>query len=74
MYGQLQRTCHGNKDTTAAQHQGIGKLLVEVAEGLSRRHAYTKIIVIAGEGTRGYYERQGYIDSTGSGSFMFKPL
>lgn len=46
----------------ASQHFGIGKRLLEKAEQMAREAGYTKTVVIAGVGTRGYYRKLGYED------------
>ena len=46
----------------AAQHQGLGKLLLSEAERIAREEFnVTKIAVIAGVGVREYYRRLGYV-------------
>ena len=69
VYGQLQKT------TTAAgpageggpqmhtQHTGLGKQLLTIAENLSASLGKKQILVIAGEGTKGYYGKQGYSET-----------
>lgn len=42
------------------QHKGVGKELLKMAEDISRKNNYTKIVVISGVGVRGYYRKQGY--------------
>lgn len=42
------------------QHLGVGKLLMYVAEMLSRDAGRQRVAVIAGTGTRGYYAKLGY--------------
>jgi histone acetyltransferase (RNA polymerase elongator complex component) len=52
------------------QHKGLGRTLVTKAEAIARENQYTKIAVIASEGTRKYYEEKlGYLDE---GHFMTK--
>lgn len=43
-----------------AQHLGVGKLLMYVAEMLTRDSGRTRVAVIAGTGTRAYYAKLGY--------------
>jgi ELP3 family radical SAM enzyme/protein acetyltransferase len=72
VYGKLQPV--GNK-TNHVQHSGLGKRLVKKAEDISKQQIYNKISVIAGEGTRGYYEKLGFIDQQDTdGHFMIKTL
>lgn len=70
VYGNLQRV---NGDTSNhVQHKGFGRRLVAEAERIAKTHNYHKMSVIAGEGTRGYYEKLGYSDNDGQGYFMMK--
>jgi histone acetyltransferase (RNA polymerase elongator complex component) len=71
VYGKLQPV--GNK-TNHVQHSGLGRRLLQKAENIAKTNKYNKISVIAGEGTRGYYEKFGYIDNFGEGRFMIKDL
>jgi histone acetyltransferase (RNA polymerase elongator complex component) len=47
---------------------------VQKAESIAIDNGFKKISVIAGEGTRGYYEKLGFVDDNGEGHFMIKPL
>jgi ELP3 family radical SAM enzyme/protein acetyltransferase len=72
VYGALQRV--GTKGSHV-QHIGLGKRLVRKAEEISMSNGYCKISVIAGEGTRGYYEKLDFVDDTqNDGYFMIKCL
>ena len=42
------------------QHRGIGKILMQAAEQIAKERGWEKIAVIAGIGTRKYYEKLGY--------------
>jgi elongator complex protein 3 len=42
------------------QHRGLGKMLMEKAEYISRRKGYNQIRVISGVGVREYYKMIGY--------------
>ncbi|MDD4271305.1 MAG: tRNA uridine(34) 5-carboxymethylaminomethyl modification radical SAM/GNAT enzyme Elp3 [Patescibacteria group bacterium] len=42
------------------QHAGLGKMLMQEAEKITREQGYKKIAVIAGVGVRGYYRKLGY--------------
>ncbi len=44
-----------------AQHQGLGRLLMEKAESEAVQNGYKKLAVIAAIGTREYYRKLGYI-------------
>jgi histone acetyltransferase (RNA polymerase elongator complex component) len=71
VYGKLQRV--GTKGNHV-QHSGLGRCLLQKAEDISKQNNYKKISVIAGEGTRGYYEKFGYINDSREGHFMIKCL
>jgi ELP3 family radical SAM enzyme/protein acetyltransferase len=43
-----------------AQHLGIGRTLLGMAEEIADRHGYKQIAVISGIGVRGYYQKNGY--------------
>jgi len=43
------------------QHRGLGKKLIEKAEGLAKEKGYEKITVTSGVGVRGYYRKLGYV-------------
>jgi elongator complex protein 3 len=44
----------------SAQHLGIGKKLLKMADEISRQEAMVQIAVIAGVGVRDYYRKHGY--------------
>ena len=46
--------------TIGAQHKGIGKKLLKMAEDITRNRGYKGIVVISGEGVKTYYEKMGY--------------
>ena len=56
----------------AAQHIGLGKKLMRMAQFLAWRNGYVGTAVIAGIGTQGYYARLGYALDGGQGGFMIK--
>lgn len=72
VYGQLQEVGKYNRD--AVQHKGIGKTLVNMAVKITREYKIKKMAVIAGEGTKEYYGKLGFIDDNGDGGYMIKPL
>jgi ELP3 family radical SAM enzyme/protein acetyltransferase len=74
VYGQLQKVNTSETKSEAVQHRGLGRRLMMKAEEISRNNGFYKMSVIAGEGTRGYYEKLNYIDSPGDGYFMIKTL
>lgn len=73
VYGQLHNVGHTSNHV---QHKGIGKKLIAIAERVAyQTHGRTSIAIIAGEGTKKYYEKNGYTeDTSGEGSFMIKKL
>lgn len=79
VYGMLQATSTTQKSMNstmhnATQHKGIGRELMCEAERIAKEHRKHKMAVIAGEGTRGYYEKLGYYEHDGAGSFMMKDI
>jgi len=65
VYGLLQKTVTKTHAISATpdhtQHKGVGKKLMEIAEKISfNKYHRTQLLVIAGEGTKKYYERLGY--------------
>lgn len=71
VYGQLQ---HVGDASNHVQHRGLGRRLIKTAETIAfTHHKLDKMAVIAGEGTKKYYEKLGYReDKHGLGSFMIK--
>jgi ELP3 family radical SAM enzyme/protein acetyltransferase len=67
VYGSLKAV--GAAGPNGAQHLGIGRKLLETAEGIAMRHGYKQIAVISGIGVRGYYQKNGY---ELCGSYMMK--
>lgn len=60
-----------NSSAHHVQHQGLGKMLLRIAEIIAFFHNYKHISVISGVGVRNYYRKLGYtLDST----YMFKQL
>jgi elongator complex protein 3 len=53
------------------QHTGLGKQLMERAEGIARAAGFQKMAVIAGVGVREYYRKLGYCKQ---GTYMVKPI
>ena len=79
VYGNLVSSTDNSINTAAlkesSQHRGIGKALLRRAEYITlTRFKYRRISVIAGEGTRGYYFKQGFRDTVGEGRFMQKQI
>jgi elongator complex protein 3 len=50
----------GSDMAGAAQHSGLGRMLMQAAEEIVRREGFGKLAVIAALGTRQYYQKQGY--------------
>ncbi len=50
----------GEEAEGAAQHIGLGRLLIERAVEITRENGLEKIAVIAAVGTRGYYRNRGF--------------
>ncbi len=62
----------GEKPTkNQLQHKGIGKILMKLAEKITKENKIKKIAVIAGVGVREYYKKLGYKLKQG---FMLKNL
>jgi histone acetyltransferase (RNA polymerase elongator complex component) len=78
VYGMLQAVGReGQEDNggeRSAQHQGLGKRLMAKAEEITKEFGLKKMSVIAGEGTRAYYEKLGYQEDYGEGRFMIKNM
>lgn len=55
----------------AVQHTGIGTGLLKIAERITMENGLNKVVVISGEGVKGYYEKKGYIEKN---TFMIKKL
>jgi ELP3 family radical SAM enzyme/protein acetyltransferase len=70
VYGRV-KTVGGGSAGAGAQHLGIGKRLLEIAEELAARHGSAQVAVISGIGVRGYYEKRGY---TLKGTYMIKDV
>lgn len=61
-----------NVNTKSSQHKGHGQMMIKVAEQIAVQNGYSKIAVIAGVGTRQYYENKcGYHRE---GTYMVKFL
>ena len=58
VYGRIKQV--GYNDASGAQHFGIGKKLLNIAECISQKNNFNKIAVISGIGVRDYYQKQGY--------------
>lgn len=58
VYGQAVNV--GNKEGNKAQHLGLGTLLIEKAQEISKENHFKKIAVISAIGTRNYYKKLGF--------------
>jgi histone acetyltransferase (RNA polymerase elongator complex component) len=67
VYGLLQKTITSppyNSTDAPTQHKGVGRKLMSIAESIaSSMYHKTQLLVIAGEGTKKYYERLGYTET-----------
>lgn len=70
VYGQV-RPAGTSPETGSAQHLGIGRRLLAMAESAARVAEYDRIAVISGIGVRDYYRKNGY---ELCGSYMIKSL
>lgn len=69
VYGKVQVV--GYEQSSGAQHIGIGKHLLKMAEEKAITHKADKMAIISGIGVRNYYKKQGYnLD----GTYMIKKL
>jgi ELP3 family radical SAM enzyme/protein acetyltransferase len=59
VYGQVNVV--GDGQIKGAQHRGIGRQLLTIAENIAAKAGYEKIAIIAGVGVRDYYKKFGYI-------------
>ncbi len=70
-YGRVKQV--GFKDTrggaASAQHMGIGKSMLAIAEEIAKKSGYEQIAIISGIGVRDYYRKRGY---ELRGSYMMK--
>jgi ELP3 family radical SAM enzyme/protein acetyltransferase len=57
-----------------SQHNGYGKRMVRMAETIARQKGFKKIAVIAGNGTREYYEKKCGYSLPENSTYMIKSL
>jgi ELP3 family radical SAM enzyme/protein acetyltransferase len=69
VYGSM--TAVGQEAKKGAQHMGIGKELLRLAESKAKKHGCDQIAIISGIGVRGYYQKRGY---ELRGTYMMKDL
>jgi ELP3 family radical SAM enzyme/protein acetyltransferase len=76
VYGRV-KCVNGNNaivKSKSAQHLGIGKRLITMAENVAIQNGYTKIAVISAIGVRDYYARLGYeLDGTYMTKYISPP-
>ena len=60
VYGQA---AHLGKTDAAAQHQGLGRRLIERACAISREAGFGRLNVVSSVGTREYYRARGFVDA-----------
>ena len=62
VYGQVQVVGSGGSAIAgqSAQHRGIGKQLLQMAEDIVKKSGYDRVAVISGIGVRNYYKKLGY--------------
>ena len=56
-------------EAKASQHRGIGTKLLNKAEWIAYINGYPGIVVISGEGVKGYYSKKGYSEKD---TYMYK--
>ena len=69
VYGRVKQV--GLKDASGAQHFGVGKSLLKIAENISSKAGYEQMAIISGIGVRDYYRNRGY---ELRGSYMMKNI
>lgn len=75
VYGNLVTTKGECRQSSRAQHAGIGTQLLARAEAIALEKGYSRIAVISGIGVRGYYKKRGYhLCSAQRGGFLLKAL
>lgn len=70
VYGQVRPTGEA-AETGSAQHLGIGRRLLQLAESAASSAGMTTMAIISGIGVREYYRKNGY---ELRGSYMMKSL
>lgn len=59
VYGSLVNI--GSDSSGESQHLGLGKKMIEIAEGISLKEGFNNIAVITAIGTKLYYEKRGFV-------------
>ena len=70
VYGSVRHVDSGTGGNSA-QHLGIGKYLLAMAESIARTNKYEKMAIISGIGVRDYYRKRGY---ELQGTYMVKDI
>ncbi len=60
VYGKALKIGEKMKEGFGAQHQGLGKWLMQEAENISKKKDCRKLLVISGVGVRNYYKKLSY--------------
>lgn len=71
VYGSLKAVGDATRGSPGAQHLGIGRTLLHMAEERAAAAGFSKMAIISGIGVRGYYKKNGY---ELRGSYMMKPI
>ena len=71
VYGRVREVGKSADGKPTAQHLGLGKRLLAVAESIARPAGYEKMAIISGIGVRDYYRQRGY---ELCGTYMVKDL
>ncbi len=61
----------GKESKGESQHLGLGKKMIKIAEDVSKENGFNKISVISAIGTREYYHKRGFKNTS---LYMIKPL
>lgn len=62
VYGNVLNVGNHNNDNSYAQHKGVGKELVSMAENIAVKEECSGIVIISGIGVTKYYEKLGYTE------------
>ncbi|MBW6442289.1 tRNA uridine(34) 5-carboxymethylaminomethyl modification radical SAM/GNAT enzyme Elp3 [Patescibacteria group bacterium] len=60
VYGQAFEIGKKGEEKNFTQHSGLGKILLEKAEEITKEQGIKNLLIISGVGVRQYYERLGY--------------
>jgi hypothetical protein len=62
VYGNVLYVGNHNNDNSYAQHKGVGKQLVSMAENIAVKNECSGTVIISGIGVTKYYEKLGYTE------------